>query len=327
MLSQRIGNLLQLKAYLLQNTEDWQLVKENAERQNGWFTQEFIESSVAIICNQYLDEIQLNLYAAQLVTSEEKNERHNIGITMAGNIPLVGFHDFLSVYLSGHQQRIKYSSKDAILLPHLVKKLIEYEQGNESLIMESAMLKNCDAYIATGSNSSAIYFEKYFAKYPHIIRKNRTSIGILTGNETAIQLERLADDVYMYFGLGCRNISKIFVPRGYDFVPILQAFNKYDHLKNHNKYRNNYDYNLAIFILNNQYYMSNESILLSENTSNYSSIAVLNFEYYDEAPFINNKEEIQAIIGEAYLPFGTAQTPTLFDFADGVNSIDFINSL
>jgi hypothetical protein len=327
MLAKRIDTLLQLKAYLIQNTDEWQQIKEHAERQNGWFTKEFIEISTKAICDQYLNESQLQNFASQLVTAEKNNQSTCVGITMAGNIPMVGFHDFLSVYLSGHPQKIKYSSKDSVLMPYLVKKIIEFDQGNDALITESSMLKNCDAYIATGSNSSALYFEKYFSKYPHIIRKNRTSIAILDGTESNTQLEDLADDVYMYFGLGCRNVSKIFVPRDYDFVPLLKAFNKYDHLKNHNKYRNNYDYNLAIFILNNQYYMSNESILLSENTSHYSAIAVLHYEYYDDAPAIQNTEEIQAIVGKDFIPFGKAQMPTLFDFADGISSIDFVNSL
>lgn len=327
MLNERIENLLLLKKYILQNTEEWQAIKEKAERMNGWFTQPFIEKSLVNICDQYLHEDELIIYASQIQTAETKNRHLKTGITMAGNIPLVGFHDFLSVYLSGHQQVIKFSSKDNVLLPHLIEKLYEADEKNRQLISSAEMLKNCDAYIATGSNSSAVYFEKYFAKYPHIIRKNRTSVAILTGNETTKELEGLADDVYLYFGLGCRNVSKIFIPEGYDFVPLLTAFNKYDELKNHNKYKNNYDYNLAIFMLNNQYYMSNESLLLSENKSNYSAISVLNYEYYNEELVIENTEEIQAITGDGYIPFGAAQTPTLFDFADGVNTIDFLNSL
>ncbi len=327
MLNERIENLLLLKKYILQDSEEWKTVKEKAERMNGWFTQPFIEKSLANICDLYLDEDQLIVYASQIQTAEAKNKQLKTGITMAGNIPLVGFHDFLSVYLSGHQQVIKFSSKDNVLLPHLVEKLYELNEKNRNLVTASEILKQCDAYIATGSNSSAVYFEKYFAKYPHIIRKNRTSVAILTGNETAKELENLADDVYLYFGLGCRNVSKIFVPEHYDFIPMLTAFNKYDGLKNHNKYKNNYDYNLAIFILNNQFYMSNESLLLSENKSNYSAISVLNYEYYNEELVIENTDEIQAIVGDGHIPFGTAQTPDLFDFADGVSTIEFLNSL
>lgn len=327
MLAQRIENLLQIKNYILGNEQEWQEVKFRAERQNAWFTQQFIEKSLKNICDLYLNEENLSNYAAQLITAEQKNKRTCVGITMAGNIPLVGFHDFLTVYLSGHSQRIKFSSKDDVLLPHLMEKLFSMDPRNQEIIQNALMLKNCDAYIATGSNSSAIYFEKYFAKYPHIIRKNKTSVAILTGKETKDDLEKLADDVYLYFGLGCRNVSKIFVPEGYNFELLLSSFNKYDALKNHHKYRNNYDYNLAIFILNNQYYMSNESLLLSENQYNYSAISVLNFEYYKDSPSLTNLQEIQAFIGADYLPFGSSQSPSLFDFADGINTIDFVNSL
>jgi len=327
MYRERIAHLLALKNYILENNDEWQDIKFKAERQNGWFTQSFIEKSLQNICTHYLDDNQLHNYAGQIQNAEDKAKQLTCGIIMAGNIPLVGFHDFLSVYLSGHPQRIKFSGKDDVLLPHLINKMIEADERNSHLISWSEMVKNCDAYIATGSNSSAVYFEKYFARFPHIIRKNRTSVAILTGHETQEELNLLADDVYLYFGLGCRNVSKIFVPENYDFVPLLTAFNKYDELKNHNKYRNNYDYNLAIFILNNQYYMSNESILLSENKSNYSAVAVLNFEYYKDTAFIQNDDQIQTIVGKEHVPFGAAQTPSLFDFADGISTIDFLNSL
>ena len=327
MLQLRIENLLLLKQYILQNNEEWQQVKLNAERHNGWFTQEFIAHSLQNICDAYLDKNELEKYANDMKLVDTTSIQRIVGITMAGNIPLVGFHDFLSVYLSGHIQHIKLSSKDDILLPHLIKKMYEIDEQNISKIIIATMLKNCDAYIATGSNNSALYFEKYFAKFPHIIRKNRTSVAILTGEETDEDLLNLADDVYLYFGLGCRNVSKIFVPENYQFEKLLHIFNKYDALKNHHKYRNNYDYNLAIFILNNQFYMSNESILLSENKSNYAAISVLNFEYYRDKPSIPNPSEIQAIVGKGYIPFGKAQNPSIIDYADGISMIDFINSL
>ncbi len=327
MLHKRIENLISLKNFLLQNDEELKLIKEKAERENGWFIQDFIEKSIQNICNEYLDENNLILYSSTLQTAEIKNKQLKIGVTMAGNIPLVGFHDFLSVYLSGHHQLIKLSSKDNVLLPYIIQFLYQIDDANRKIISIESMLKNCDAYIATGSNSSAMYFEKYFSKYPHIIRKNKTSIAILTGNETVSELEKLADDVYLYFGLGCRNITKIFVPKGYDFKNLLNVFRKYDNLKHHNKYRNNYDYNLALYILNNQFYMTNESLLLIENKNNFSAVATLHYEYYDEEIVIENKEEIQAIIGDGFIPFGQAQSPSLHDFADGINTIDFLNSL
>ena len=155
------------------------------------------------------------------------------------------------------------------------------EEVND-LISFSEMLKGCDAYIATGSNNSAGYFEYYFGKYPHIIRRNRTSVAILTGNETNEELEKLADDVYLYFGLGCRNVTKLYVPEGYDFIPLLTAFKKYNYLADHHKYKNNYDYNLAIHLLNKKFYMSNESLLLVEDASLFSPISQLNYEFYTD---------------------------------------------
>ncbi len=331
MIENRIENLLKLKEYILQNDETFQWIKEKAERQNGWFTQPFIELSLGNICAYYLDEAALRAFTANLQTAEEKNKQLTIGITMAGNIPLVGFHDFLCVYLSGHKQRIKFSTKDDVLLPHFIQKLYEWDAENRNLVTASEMLKGCDAYIATGSNNSARYFEFYFAKYPHIIRRNRTSIAILNGDETENELISLADDVYQYFGLGCRNVTKLYVPEGYHFEPLLNAFRKYDELKNHNKYRNNFDYNLALYMLNNQFYMSNESILAVENKSIFSAIAVLHYEQYTDKKVLEDSlqdnADIQAVVGRNYIPFGKAQTPAIHDFADNVNTIDFLNSL
>jgi hypothetical protein len=192
------------------------------------------------------------------------------------------------------------------------------------------MLKGCDAFIATGTNNSARYFEYYFGKHPHIIRKNRTSIAILDGSESTEELELLADDIQLYFGLGCRNITQVLVPENYDFVPLLNALKKYDYFREHDKYKNNFDYYLTIAIMNNQFYMTNNSILLKENESPFSPIGQLNYRYYkniiDTLKNINNSE-IQTIVGKGFRPFGTAQKPTLEDFADGVNTMTFLQSL
>ncbi len=331
MITNRIKVLLKLKDYVLRNDETFQSIKENAERQNGWFTQEFIELALYNICTYFLNEEALTQFSKSIQTAEAKGHQQTVGITMAGNIPLVGFHDFLCVFLSGHKQRIKFSTKDDVLLPHFIQKLYEWDESNHELVSSSDMLKGCDAYIATGSNNSAKYFEYYFAKYPHIIRRNRTSVAILEGNETEKELEHLADDIYQYFGLGCRNVTKIYVPEKYDFVPMLTAFRKYDHIKHHNKFRNNLDYNLALYILNNQLYMSSESMLVVENQSIFSAIAVVHYEHYTDKDTLlqqlHSSDEIQAIVGHGHIPFGKAQTPSIVDFADNVNTIDFLNSL
>jgi hypothetical protein len=192
------------------------------------------------------------------------------------------------------------------------------------------MLKGCYAYIATGSNNTSRYFEYYFSKYHHIIRRNRTSVAVLDGKETERQLEELADDVYLYFGLGCRNVTKLYVPTGYDFSRMLAIFKKYDHLIQFHKYKNNYDYRLALLILNKQFYMSNESILLVENSSAFSPISQLNYEFYDVAPDLSAddvKENIQCVVGYKGISFGQAQQPSLYDYADGVDTLQFLLAL
>ncbi|MBC7866408.1 MAG: acyl-CoA reductase, partial [Gloeobacteraceae cyanobacterium ES-bin-316] len=253
------------------------------------------------------------------------------GIVMAGNIPLVGFHDFLCIFIFGHKQTIKLSTKDNILLKHLVEKLIEFDNRVSAHISFEEMLKGCDAYIATGSNNSSRYFEQYFAKYPNIIRKNRTSAAILSGKETAAELENLIDDIHLYFGLGCRNVSKIFVPKEYDFVPLLKSFDKYEYFADHHKYKNNYDYQLSIILLNNIYYMTNGSTLLTENQGLFSPISHLFFEYYEDVEKVieqlQQKEELQCIIGTGRTAFGDAQNPGLFSYADGVDSMKFLQEI
>jgi hypothetical protein len=193
------------------------------------------------------------------------------------------------------------------------------------------MIPNCDAYIATGSNNSSRYFEYYFRKYPSIIRKNRTSVAILTGRETEEELEGLADDVHLYFGLGCRNVTKIYVPRNYDFLPLLSAMGKYNYLINHHKYKNNYDYNLAIHILNNQYYMSNDSLLLVENMAPFSRISQLHYEFYTDEQAVRQQvkenENIQCLVSYADTDFGAAQRPGICDYADGTDTMQFLSAL
>lgn len=330
-LSRRKALLAQLGNYLMSDAEEWQEAKHKAYLENHWFIPEFIELSVNNIAHNFLQAQQLEQLARQYQVPEENSNPKKVGIVMAGNIPLVGFHDLLCVFLTGNYARIKPSSKDEVLISHLFKKLTEWDRDMEQYITISSMIKNCDAYIATGSNNSSRYFEYYFSKYPSIIRKNRTSVAILTGNETGKELEKLSDDVYQYFGLGCRNVTKIFVPKNYDFVPLLNAFKKYDHLVNHHKYKNNYDYNLAIHILNNQYYMSNGSAILVENESPFSPISQLHYEYYSNENEVREKlkndQKIQCIISNNDIAFGSAQFPGVCDYADGVDTMKFLMDL
>jgi hypothetical protein len=213
----------------------------------------------------------------------------------------------------------------------LTEKLGEWDAEINNLIQFSEMLKGCDAYIATGSNNSSRYFDYYFGKYPHIIRRNRTSVAILSGEETNEELERLADDVYLYFGLGCRNVTKIYVPKEYDFIPLLEAFKKYNWLADHHKYKNNYDYNLALHQLNKKYYMTNGSILLIEDTAFFSPISQLNYEFYVHKDALMEKmaenPDLQCIVGRGFTAFGKSQSPNINDYADGVDTLRFLCDL
>ena len=329
-LQKRIELLQLLQKYLKENGEKWQFAKSKAAAHNGWFIPEFIDLAVKNICTGYLQKEKLEYWALHYHLDDNVGGK-NIGIVMAGNIPLVGFHDFLCVFMSGHKQTIKLSSKDDILLKHLVEKLGEWEPEVEKNIQFADMLKGCDAYIATGSNNSGRYFEQYFSKYPNIIRRNRTAVAILNGDETTEELSNLSDDVHLYFGLGCRNVTQLFVPEGYDFVPLLNAFNKYRYFADHHKYKNNYDYQLSIALMNNIYYMTNGSTLLIENNAVFSAISQLNYSYYknreDVPEILNRNEDIQCITGHTHIAFGQAQRPGLFDYADAVDTMQFLLTL
>lgn len=331
-LQYRIDLLSKLGEYMLGNDEGWLAAKEKASYENGWFILEFTALACTSIARSFLNGQLLKEWTKDRIADGKDAKPLSVGIVMAGNIPLVGFHDFLCVFICGHQATIKLSSKDKVLLKHLAEKLIEWEPELSNYIRFAELLKGCDAYIATGSNNSSRYFEYYFGKYPHIIRRNRTSVAVLTGKETREELEKLSDDVFQYFGLGCRNVTKLFVPQEYDFVPLLQAFDKYKHLADHHKYKNNYDYNLALHILNKKYYMTNGAILLVEGASLFSPISQLHYEEYVNDSLLNeilqkSKEEIQIITGKQWVPFGNSQSPQLSDYADGVNTLDFLLSL
>jgi len=327
-LQDRILLLSKLGEYMLSDDENWVASKDRAGRENGWFIPEFIGESVKNIAGFYLQKEALENWAASYQLPSKNNSPRPVGIVMAGNIPLVGFHDFLSVFTTGHIALIKASSKDHVLIKHLTDKLIEWEPSLADSIGYSEMLKGCYAYIATGSNNTSRYFEYYFGKYPHIIRRNRTSVAILTGQETGSELENLADDVYLYFGLGCRNVTKIYVPRGYDFVPLLEIFKKYNYLADHHKYKNNYDYNLALHLLNKKFYMTNGSVLLVEEPGLFSPISQLNYEFYTDKNYLSEQlsqnSDIQCLVSRDHIPFGEAQSPALTDYADGVDTMAFL---
>lgn len=330
-LQERIQLLARLGEYMLNKDEEWTAIQARAYRENAWFIPEFIEKAVTQIATRFLQPELLLKWANQYDIQDQPSQVRNVGIVMAGNIPLVGFHDFLSVFVSGHSMTIKTSSKDEFLIKHLIKKLYEWENTIQNQVSFAEQLKGCDAYIATGSNNSGRYFDYYFGKYPNIIRRNRTSVAILDGTETKEELDLLTDDIQLYFGLGCRNITQLYVPEGYDFVPLLDQLRKYTYLIDYHKYKHNYDYHLALLIMGNKYYMNNDSIILTENNSPFSPVSQVHYRYYTDKKQLENQlsndQDIQCVVGHGQIPFGQAQFPGLTDYADGVDTMAFLKSL
>lgn len=330
-LQERIILLGRLGQYMLEAFEEWQEVKDRAYRENQWFIPEFVDRSVENIARQFLNPSFLQNWAAAYQVPDRQAHPKNVGVVMAGNIPLVGFHDFLCVFVSGHIATLKTSSKDEVLIKHLVKKLYEWDPAVQDEVSFAERLTGCDAYIATGSNNSGRYFDYYFGKYPHIIRRNRTSVAILDGSETTEELAALADDIQLYFGLGCRNITQLYVPQGYDFIPLLDALRKYEHFMDFHKYKHNFDYHLALLIMGNKYYMNNDTVVMTENVSPFSPVSQLHYQYYQNPAeltgLLQGNPDIQCVVGHGQIPFGQAQRPGLTDYADGVDTMAFLVGL
>lgn len=302
---------------------------------NGWFTAPEIERALQGLALM-LEEQSLSDFALQV---REPAVSKNVAVIMAGNIPAVGFHDMLCVLLSGHRILIKVSSDDPALIPFLAGMLIYYEPGfAEAINFSEARMKDFDAVIATGSNNSARHFEYYFGKYPHIIRKNRTSVAILNGKETPEQLQELGKDIFYYFGLGCRNVSKIYVPEHYDFTPLFEALFPFGYVSDNKKYFNNHEYHRAIYLLEQIPFLDNNFLMLREHADLHAPTSVLYHESYaNERELVEKikslEENLQCTVsnfeisGLHTIGFGKTQQPTVFDFADNVNTIDFLNTL
>lgn len=301
---------------------------------NGWFTKENVlfalETWSAALS---LENIKTWTDAYHIDDKEPKI----IGIVTAGNIPLVGFHDFLTVLMSGHKLLIKQSSDDQKLLPILIDFLITVEPGfKDKIRIEKSQLKEFDAVIATGSNNTARYFEHYFQKYPNIIRKNRNAVAILTGDESEKEFIALSEDIFRYFGLGCRSVSKIFVPKDYDFDKLFKGiFNQGDVLS-YQKYKNNYDYNKTVYLMSQIPLIENGFLVLKEDISYASPIATLFYEYYDSLDSVmlrieHDTDRIQCVVGKNLpldtVSFGQTQQPQLWDYADGVDTMKFLLEL
>jgi len=308
-----------------------------AKVHNPWFDPRFTRLALESIAG-WLTQANLEQWIAGYPTEYFADSDIKVGVIMAGNIPLVGFHDFLSVLISGKVFKGKLSSQDEILLPFLAGRLIAIEPAfKDKIVFVPQLLKDFDAVIATGSNNSARYFDYYFGKYPNIIRHNRNSVAVLTGDETEGQLRKLADDIFMYFGLGCRSVSKIFVPRNYDFPKMLDTLSVYDFLSFHTKYFNNYEYNKSIYLLNKVPHFDNGFSLLTENIAYASPVSVLFYEEYDDLEAVERRlmlesAQIQCVVGGEKLQiehenFGNAQSPRLNQYADNVDVLDFLGGL
>lgn len=328
-LKDRIGLMVSLGTYLKSEDIEWKEAKSEAFIKNGWFTEEFIDLAVDNIITYFLDKEKLECWI-NYYHLDDNIQPKNIGIVMAGNIPLVGFHDFLSVFISGHRQVIKMSSKDNILLKKIYDYLILQNREVEAYVKFAERLNGCDAYLTTGSNNTSRYFEYYFGKYSSIIRSQKTSAAILKGDETMTDLEKLADDICLFFGLGCRNVTKLFVPENYNFEKLLAAFSKFEYFTNHKKYRNNFDYYMTLQVMNGGFYMTNQVILLIENDKMFSPISQVGYEFYNEnegREKLENAIDLQCIVGNNHLPFGTSQQPGLFDYADNIDTMAFLLAL
>jgi hypothetical protein len=302
---------------------------ETQHQKNPWFTPENVRMAIRAIADELTDE-NLFKWTAMYPGLKQGRDPINVGVIMAGNIPLVGFHDFLSVLITDNNIVAKTSSKDSDLIMFVSEILCDIEPGFRKKIKFSEdVLSGFDAVIATGSDNTSRYFDYYFGKYPGIIRKNRKSIAIIDGSESDEELALLGNDIFSYFGLGCRNVSKLFIIGGYDFTRMIKTWSKYSHVINHSRYANNYDFSKAVYLVNREKFTDTGFILLKENQGLASPVAVLFYEFcnsLDEAEknAENLKEKIQCICGKNHVPFGKAQAPYLWDYADRIDTLDFL---
>jgi hypothetical protein len=352
-LQARLATLHQLAAHLTGPEDEFlTALQKRTEFNNAWFTIENQQASLKAIAEEFLAEDKLAAWLAGYGIAPvaggglvpppgpDGAGRRTVGLVLAGNIPLVGFHDILCVYVAGHKAQIKLSSKDEYVLPYLLKLLAKFDQGAAQYFEVVDQMAGYDAVIATGSNNSARYFETYFRNVPHIIRKNRNAVAVLSGEEGEEHLRALGDDIFRYFGLGCRNVSKLYVPEDYDLDPLLHVLHEWKTLQNHTKWKNNFDYNYALTTLNKESFHLSGPLMVLENAAIPSRIGTLHFEKYTDksalaAKLEGQQEEIQLVATnpgflETSLPtfaFGEAQRPGLGDYADGVDTLAFLVGL
>ncbi len=331
-LNDRIDAISRLGTYLIGDFETEFLdILTKAEINNPWFTIDNQKQALMNIGMQ-LNNSNLNAWISPYKLKQNPIPE-DVLIIMAGNIPLVGFYDLISVIVTGNNATVKMSSNDNILLPYLIKKLTEINIGFKQIIQftDKVRGKVYNKIIATGSNISSRYFEYYFRDTSCLIRKNRRSIAILDGNEDRNELEQLGHDVFSYFGLGCRNVSKFYIPVGYDLDKLFQAFYSYRNIIEHLKYSNNYDYYKAILLMGNNKFMDNGFVILKEDSSLDSPVAIQYYQFYSNIEEVQdmiskNHTKLQCIVSREDVLFGEAQKPNLWDYSDGIDTIDFLIS-
>lgn len=297
---------------------------------NRWFDEKPIIYSLKVWSNLLKSDL-IEKWLDTYKFSSIENKK-TIALILPGNIPLVGFHDILCVWILDYKGIVKLSSKDDVLIPFLTDYL-EKKIGYKSFLYTNSRIKKFDAVIATGSNNSSIYFEYYFSKYPNIIRKNRTSIAVLEGNETELDLNNLGKDILLYYGLGCRNISKIYIPKGFNLNKIFKGLDKFSHVINNSKYANNYFYNKSIFLINKDNFLDNGYFLLKEDSKLYAPISCAFYEFYDDVEDLKSKlydikDNLQCIVSKKRsikaISFGSTQNPSFQDYADNIDTIKFL---
>lgn len=316
-------------------SEDLQYAVHRAKAENQWFSLE-AQHQALTAWSELLTASSLENFTKPYSTAESFTSK-KIGLILAGNLPLVGFHDVLSVLLFGHVAQVKLSSQDSTLTKALLNELVKIAPAFESQIQYVEQLKTADAIIATGSNNSAKYFEHYFGRFPNIIRKNRTSVAVLTGNETADELANLGKDIFMYYGLGCRNVAKLYVPKGYNFNLFFESiFSFGESIMQHTKYMNNYDYQKAIFLMNGDQLLDNNFLLVKQSELLHSPVGVLFYEEYESLTTVKEtlktlEHEIQCVVSSdqsvSNLALGEAQSPGLLEYADHVDTMQFLSNL
>ena len=335
-LEQRIDVLVKLGERLKDESALPKSLLRRIKAHNPWFIPENVKSAVSGIVEQYLNKNRLEEWLAAYTIKDAQPKK--VGLILAGNIPLVGIHDVLAVFIAGHYSHIKLSDKDNILLPIIIDEIVKISKEAQSYFVVVERLSDFDAVIATGSNTSQKYFEKYFGKVPNIIRANRNGVAIIYKDSAPEDIAKLGKDIFSYFGLGCRNVSKLYLEEGVDLKQFYEPIDKYYDIINHHKYKNNYDYTNALYLMNKEEYFTNNFLILRPNTSLSSRISAVHFERFSTVASLSEelesrRGEIQCIVsdrelgGSRIVNFGMSQSPGLSDYADDVDTMEFLLSI